>query len=42
MLAEAVDLIRRLHRGDVYVGQIGPDLEGFFTAFEKEVPPALC
>ncbi len=26
---------------ELYVGQIGPDLEGFFTAYEKEVLPAL-
>ncbi|PPJ20510.1 LLM class F420-dependent oxidoreductase [Nocardia nova] len=26
---------------EIYVGQIGPDLEGFFTAYEKEVLPAL-
>ncbi|MFF0455855.1 TIGR03557 family F420-dependent LLM class oxidoreductase [Nocardia africana] len=26
---------------EVYVGQIGPDLEGFFPAYEKEVLPAL-
>ena len=26
---------------EVYVQQIGPDFDGFFTAYEKDVLPAL-
>jgi hypothetical protein len=26
---------------EVYVGQIGPDMDGFFTAWERDILPQL-